>query len=36
MERSAYKHLKGTVHDPPEDDRKYGPKHVEATSLKFF
>jgi hypothetical protein len=23
-----------TVHEPPEDGRKYGPKHVEATSIK--
>jgi hypothetical protein len=25
-----------TAHEPPEDGRKYGPKHVEATSLKCF
>ena len=25
-----------TAHEPPEDGRKYGPKHVEATSLKPF
>ena len=23
-----------TAHEPPEDGRKYGPKHVAATSLK--
>ena len=27
---------KSTAHEPPEDGRKYGPKHVGATSLKFF
>jgi len=25
-----------TAHEPPEDGRKYGPKHVGATSLKCF
>jgi len=25
-----------TAHEPPEEDRKYGPKHVGATSLKCF
>jgi hypothetical protein len=25
-----------TAHKPPEDGRKYGPKHVGATSLKCF
>ena len=25
-----------TAHDPPEDGRQYGPKHVGATSLKCF
>jgi len=25
-----------TAHDPPEDGRKYGPKHVGATLLKCF
>jgi hypothetical protein len=29
---SAY----STVHGPPEDGRKYVPKHVGATSLKVF
>jgi hypothetical protein len=24
-----------TAHEPPEDGRKYGPKHVGATSLKY-
>jgi len=27
---------KSTAHEPPEDSRKYGPKHVGATSLKCF
>jgi len=27
---------KSTAHEPPEDGRKYGPKHVGATSLKCF
>ena len=25
-----------TAHEPPEDDRKYGPKHVGASFLKCF
>ena len=25
-----------TAHEPPQDGRKYGPKHVGATSLKCF
>ena len=25
-----------TAHEPPEDGRKYGPKHVGATSLECF
>ena len=25
-----------TAHEPPEDGRTYGPKHVGATSLKCF
>jgi len=25
-----------TAHEPPEDGRKYRPKHVGATSLKRF
>jgi len=25
-----------TAHEPPEDGRKYGPKHVAATLLKCF
>jgi len=25
-----------TAHEPPEDGRKYGPKHVGETSLKWF
>jgi hypothetical protein len=25
-----------TAHEPPEDGRKYGPKHLGATSLKCF
>jgi len=25
-----------TAHEPPEDGRKYGPKHVGATSLKYY
>ena len=25
-----------TAHEPPENGRKYGPKHVAATSLKCF
>jgi len=25
-----------TAHEPPEDGRKYGLKHVEATALKCF
>jgi len=25
-----------TAHEPPEDGRKYGPKHVGTTSLKCF
>jgi hypothetical protein len=25
-----------TAHEPPEDGRKYGPKHVGATLLKCF
>jgi len=40
-----YDHLQGareqyfmrpTAHEPPEDGRKYGPKHVGATLLKCF
>jgi hypothetical protein len=30
-----YDHLQGPC-EPPEDGRKYGPKHVGATSLKYF
>jgi len=25
-----------TAHEPPEDGRKYGPKHVGATEIKCF
>jgi len=25
-----------TAHEPPEDSRKYGPKHVGATEIKCF
>jgi hypothetical protein len=25
-----------TAHEPPEEGRKYGPKHVGATELKCF
>jgi len=28
--------LQGHLHEPPKDGRKYGPKHVGATSLKRF
>jgi hypothetical protein len=28
--------LQITAYEPPEDGGKYGPKHVEATSLKCF
>jgi len=27
---------KSTAHEPPEDGRIYGPKHLGATSLKYF
>jgi len=27
---------RSTAHEPPEDGRKYGPKHVGATLLKCF
>ena len=27
---------KSTAHEPPEDGRTYGPKHVRTTSLKCF
>jgi hypothetical protein len=30
-----YDHLHG-AHEPTEDGRKYGPKHVGATALKMF
>jgi hypothetical protein len=30
-----YNHLQG-AHKPPEDGRKYGSKHVGATSLNVF
>ena len=32
-----YGHLQGAhAHEPPENGRKYGPKHVGATLLKCF
>jgi len=33
---SSLVNAQNTAHEPPEDSRKYGPKHVGATLLKCF
>jgi hypothetical protein len=35
-EQSNLVTAQSTAHEPPEDGRTYGPKHVGATSLKCF